>query len=162
MAGDGEDLTEKEKYLKTNGPSTMAEMPGSSDVKTSARQRQMRKFRPRVGPKSAEEPVTSRRAFTVWYLEDEHDPADVLDKWLEVNEGLVGRVSPRAALMAVNAVGPEFKAVSKERLREFYGEAKWGDEWNTGGGEQPGESMADRLLDLDVDDVLPGNGDDEE
>lgn len=162
MAEDTNERTAKEKYLKTNGPSTMAEMPGPSDVNTSARQRQVRKFRPRLGAKSAEETVTARSAIGVWYLEGEHDPADVLDKWLAVNEGLVGRVSPRAALQAVNAAGSDFKSVSKECLREFYGEAKWGDTWNTSGGDQPGESLSDRLRDLDVEDVLPGNGGDEE
>lgn len=153
------------RYLKTNGPSTPAELPrsGSSlSIQQNERELGVYRFDPDIANASGGSITRVGQTTSVWYLRDEHGPGDVIREWADANPRVIEDASPRAFIMAINEHGRGFSDVSKEVARDLYGDARWSDAFgNTGGagGPVPGETLADKLSEMSPDEVF-GNGDD--
>lgn len=148
------------RYLKTNGPSSGAELPREADtptLDTYERKAGVRRFNPSVSSAQSKEGFGFKQTKVVFYLEKEHDPREVIREWVDLNPQVLEGMTPRSFLQAVNNAGSKFADVSKEVTRELFGEARWNDAFGNAGGNEKGtysQSMRDRLLGADPSEVF--------
>jgi len=72
----------------------------------------------------------------VRYIEGKHDPATVIQKWLDVNESSVAELPNKALHWRIKEYGEEFKKASREILGPFE-ESHYGEHGGTSPGECP-------------------------